>query len=342
MKVTLNDISKKAGVDVVSVSYTLRDHPRAMELRPETREKIICAAHELGYRRNELAAAMRTGLNRTVAVIGRFEQIQNPDYDSAILGGILMEASRLDHGIKIYPESELDSSFEQILGHQIKHVISMSVEKQERSKTADLCRLHELKLVYIYEKAHGEFPTVSSANHAGAFDAVKYLASVGHQRIALICAPHQLFYPVEHHSGYLRALEDFGINADHRLICCEREYDVTSQEIDRMLRLPEKLRPTAFYCIADSWAMLVERSAVENGFKVPDDVSVIGCGNSMLAKCALAPLSSIAQQFGEIGRTALRLLLGHEADVNKTDDNRYLLPTRLIHRNSVKALTIHN
>ncbi len=337
MKTTLKDISRLTGVDVVSVSYTLRQHPRAMELRPGTRDKIIRAARDLGYRRNELAASMRTGFTRTAAVLGRFDQIQTADYDSAVLAGILIEASRLNYGIKIYPVDNLDGSFNQILSYQIKSVISMSVDKAQRLKTAELCLEHGLDLLYIYEDSQGHFPAVNSANHDGAYMAVKHLIELGHQRIALVCAEHDHVYKKEHHAGYLECLNDFGVVASPKLVSCENSQEGTEQQIARMLELPESDRPTAFYCISDSWAMLVERSAIRLGLRIPDDISVIGCGNTLLAGCAASPLTSIAQPFGDIGRTALRVLLSHNTDIVPTSDNRYLLPSRLISRDSVAA-----
>jgi LacI family transcriptional regulator len=335
MKVTLKDIAKATGVDVVSISYTLRNHPRAAELRSETRKKIVRAAQELGYQRNELAASIRTGSTRTVAVLGRFDQLQTADYDSAVLGGIIIEASQLNYGIKIYPVENLENSFAQILSHQIKHVISMSIEKDQREKIAELCRQHELKLIYIYEDSHEEFPAVNSANHDGALNAVKYLLDVGHRQIALICSRHDHIYKKEHHAGYLKALTDYGIKPLPELICCENDVEVIEQQISRMLKIPETARPTAFYCISDSLAMLVERVVINSGFKIPEDISVIGYGNSLLAKCAVTPLTSMEQSFGKLGKTALRVLLGNKTSIVPTANNRYLVPVQLIKRLSV-------
>ena len=70
MTATLRDIAKLAGVNAGSVSRVLQNHPRARAFRPETRQRILEAAQKLHYRRNELAAAIRTGRNRTVAVNG--------------------------------------------------------------------------------------------------------------------------------------------------------------------------------------------------------------------------------------------------------------------------------
>jgi LacI family transcriptional regulator len=69
MAVTLRDVARKAKTDITSVSNTLRNSPRSLELTEATRRRILAAARELGYTRNAFAAAMRTGENKTIAVI---------------------------------------------------------------------------------------------------------------------------------------------------------------------------------------------------------------------------------------------------------------------------------
>jgi LacI family transcriptional regulator len=333
--VTLKDISKFANVDIGSVSCTLRNHSKAAELKPETRERIMQVARKLGYCRNELAAAMSTGSNRTVAVICRFETINNPDSSGTVLSGLLTEATRLDYGVKIYTDNDLKSCFRKILGHQIKYVISMSVDHWLREETADHCQKHNLKLVFIYEKSHRGFPAVTSADRESVRVAILYLAKLGHRRIALICGPHRFSYVTERHAGYLQGLAEAGIKKDNQLICCSEDLAVREKGISSMLRAPADPRVTAFFCIADTLAMIVQRTAIKNKLQVPGDVSVIGYGDSCLVEYAISPISSISQPFGMIGETAVRVLLGKTCDFTPESDGRYLLPSRLVCRESV-------
>lgn len=310
-----------------------------MDLRSETRARIAEAARKLGYRRNELAATIRTGSTQTVAVIGPFAPVeQHVGSFNLVMSGILLEASHLNYGIKIYADNQLQAAFDEILGNQIKLVLSMSVDQQCRIETAALCRLHQLKLVYIYETAHAEFPSVTSAEYDAARDAVRYLAGFGHRRIALLCNPHSFNYARERHAGYLAGLAATGIETDPRLIyCCGKDLCAGKQAIDAMLKMSAASRPTAFFCVTDGLAMLVQRVALKNALRIPEDLSVIGYGNSDFGQFALSPLSSIAQPFGKIGETALRLLLGKECDATPSADGRYLLPTQLICRESVAS-----
>ena len=106
-------------------------------------------------------------------------------------------------------------------------------------------------------------------------------------------------------------------------------------QVDTMLNLPPAERPTAFFCICDGYAMFVQRAALKLGLRVPEDVSVIGFGNSELGEAAVSPLCTIDEPYEALGQTALRVLLGQACDITPASPDRYLLPAPLICRESV-------
>ena len=191
MAVTIKDIAKAAQVDKAAVSLTLRNHPEAKRLRPETRERILKAARELGYQRNLLAWSTRTGIVNTIAVIGRFRKDDILSYTNQMLAGILTTCTQFGYNIKVYPDTNLEAAFEEISGNRISHVISLSVDPAERRKAAEFCRRYQLNLVYVFEDAYDGFPSVNTDNFASAREIVNYLVSIGHRRIGLLCVPHR-------------------------------------------------------------------------------------------------------------------------------------------------------
>lgn len=335
MAVTLKDISKRTGINMGSVSHVLNKHPKADALRKETRERILKTAKELGYRRNELAATIRTGVSSTVAIIVDFSNEGHGSFINSAISGILITATELGYGVKLYSSENLTVSFQEIESHCIKHVIAETVDPELRCQLAEYCSEKKVKLTYIFECACGNFPAVTSDDRIGFRDAVSYLAGYGHSRIALICAKHSFNYMDERHNGYLDGLRGNGLAIDERLIDCSRYLKDSGKAIEKMLSLPRDERPTAFCCIADSMAMLVQRVALKKNLSVPEDVSVIGFSDSDNIDCAYAPLSSISQPYEEIGKTALLLVLGRECGSSPTKDNRYLLLTSLVERSSV-------
>jgi LacI family transcriptional regulator len=336
MKATLKDVAKLAEVDIGSVSRTLSGHPRANSLRAETRERIFEAAKKLGYRRNVFASAMRTGVNRTVAVINSGSASGTTSSALRILSGIIQGASDASYALKTYLDSDLPAVMEDILSNQILQVICMTPIHGKREETATLCRQHGLKLVFVYETAHGEFPAVTANNFEISRDVVQYLASMGHRRIALVCGeyPHW-HYMTEKYHGYLAGLRESGIEPQFNMMICN---DFPIKEIQSMLDRPAEVRPTAFFCIGDSFAMQVQSSAVRRGLRLPEDISTTGFGFTFSGEDALSPLSSVNENHALIGKSAFQLLLGVSLDFPQDPDGTYRVPGTFVKRESVMNL----
>ena len=337
MAATLKDVAKLAEVDIGSASRTLGNHPRALKLRPETRQRILDAARKLGYRRNQFAAAMRTGVNATIAIINSGDySIGHSQSATRVLYGILDAAGASNYALKTYTDNDLPSCIEEILSSQIKHVISMSTKNGKREETAFLCRQYGLNLVFVYETGHGEFPAVASGNYEISRETVKYLAAMGHRRIALVCGEYQFWhYMTEKYNGYLAGLKESGIEPEFSLMICEA--DITPK-LHEMLDRPPETRPTAFFCIGDGMAMQVQRMAIRKGLRVPEDVSTTGFGYTDSGENALSPLTSVNEMHENLGSSAFRLLIHGKLDLPQEPDGTYRVPAELIKRESVAKL----
>ena len=125
--VTIRDVAKEAGVSVCCVSWVLRDHPRCSEIGEKTRQRVLETAEKLGYRRNQLAYATRTGHINTIAVILDFNRLRNFSPLNQIIAGIMMETTSRSYSVKIFPDSDLENSFRSIVENRIGKMISMSV-----------------------------------------------------------------------------------------------------------------------------------------------------------------------------------------------------------------------
>ena len=338
MAATLKDVAKLAEVDVGSVSRTLSNHPRAQKLRSETRQRIFEAAHKLGYRRNQFAVAMRTGINATVAIInsGDYSVGHSPNA-TRVLYGILDAAGASNYALKIYTDSDLSAAIEEILSSQIKYIISMSTKNAKREETAFLCRRHGLKLVFVYETGHGEFPAVAFNNYDISRETVKYLARMGHRRIALVCGEYPFWhYMTEKYNGYLAGLRESGIEPEFNLMICEEDI---LPKLHEMLDRPPEIRPTAFFCIGDDMAMHVQRLALRKGLRVPEEISTTGFGYTYSSENTFSPLTSVNESHETLGSSAFHLLIQSELDFPQEPNGTYRVPSELIVRESVVKMT---
>ena len=340
MQVTIREVARKANSNVGSVSRVLNNHARAQEIKQETRQRIIQATKELGYQRNELAATTRTGINRTVALIGDFDSPGPSSFINTVMSGILRAATENDYGVRIYSPDKLDACMDEIRSQRIKNVIVESINPECRKRMAEFCQANQLHLVYVFEQSDDELPVVATADREGMKNAVRRLVEHGHSQIALLCAEHNFHYMDERHQGYLEGMEETEICPNEHLIDCSLEIRDCRLAIETMLQLPEQQHPTAFVCIGDILALQAKEATLMRGLRVPEDISIIGFGDADI--CEGIKLTSVAQPFKKMGRTALEIALGKDCCAKPNEKNEYLLPTEFIERGSVGELRIKN
>lgn len=333
MSVTLKDVARLAQTDITSVSVTLRNTPQAAGLKESTRKRIVEAARYLGYTRNAFAAAMRTGKNPTVGVILNSKITGDNIFENQALSGILHEAAVFSYGISVYTDENLKETIQSIIGHQIRNVVSISLSAPKREETADLCRRHGLKLVFVMEASQGGFPAVNVDNFGGAYKAVSSLIRFGHRRIVYLTSSLALHFSRERFRGYKQALADAGIGFDPARV-------VPGEELDRflydILPLSGTQRPDAIFAMEDNIAIFTESLLLKAGFRIPEDISIMGFGN-YAGYNILVPISTVTAPFGELGKNAMRLLLDKRNTALKKDaEDNYLLPMEVLHRESVR------
>ncbi len=323
------DVALNTGYSLSTVMKVLGGNAEKYQIRPETVTRIREVARELGYQRSISASTMRRGVSPTIAVIGSVDSIR-----TQIVSGILKEASRNNFGMRIYDQKNLDETFDEIFRSQIQYIISMSVPDDLRRRTAELSRARGYKLVFIYENGVDEFPAVNVETYAAAKLVVGYLAGLGHRRIAYICAEHRRKFIGELHQGYLDGLRQEGLTPEPAWTACRED---RADAIREMLELPLEKRPTAFFCIADDYAMLAQRCILKHGLRIPEDISVFGFGNFELAEFAYSSQSTVYNAYSEIGETACKVLLGKKCEIKIADHGVYRVPARLILRDSTAA-----
>ena len=329
---TIKDIAAAAGVNHCVVSHVLRNDSYAAKVRPETRQRILELARKMGYRRNTLASSVRTGQVNTVAVILDFDAFRNIIPANQIVSGIMMETAERGYGVRIFPERDLAGAFRSIVENRIGKVISLSVNREKREKTAELAGKYGLDLVYAYERGHGKFPAVNTDNVEMTSRAVRYLAENGHKRIGLLCSPHALFFQTERHEGFLKGMKECGLKTEPRWIVCAENHD---EALDFLLTLPAGQRPTAFVAAVDADGVRALNRAWKRGLRVPEEFSVIGIGDTESARLAVTPLTTFRESLQDTGKLLVRMVLGDKPDFPPDEFNVYRTHAELIERESV-------
>ncbi len=337
---TMRDIAAKAEVALSTVSQVLNNRAN---VSPDTRERVLQAAAELGYRPKVVSEASFASGLATIGLITRRHNnerlIVNPFY-SYIIAGVERECQRQNVNL-MYANVEVDERNHarslpgMLLNELVDGVIIVGAFLEE--SVADISRRIRRNIVLVDGYTSKEaFDSVLIDNYNGAVSAVTYLLDHGHQHIGLIGSSPDAYPSVlERRRGYLAALTARGIA--HTYI----EDSARSERIDayeaalRLLRRCPQI--TAIFATNDDSAIGVLNAARELGYRLPDDLSVIGFDDIDLAQEVTPALTTIHVDKVLMGTMALRLLRDRVSDPERMAITT-TITTQLIARESVRRI----
>tara|TARA_R100000687_G_scaffold7370_3_gene6782 strand:- start:109319 stop:110338 length:1020 start_codon:yes stop_codon:yes gene_type:complete len=330
-KLGIKDIAAISGVSPATVSRTLRNPDIVSE---ETRKKVMKAVEEGGYTPSRFGANLRTQKSGNIIVV--MPDITN-QVNAGIIRAIEREAQKAGYSILLGDT--------QGLAEREKHYANMA-----QSGQADGVLLFTFHMPFNLTKnlpAAKQLPPIVNScesipidgiskvmidNTAGARTAVEHLLSLGHKRIAAVMGPRDTPSTLERLKGYYSALKEAGIEVDEQLVI-RGDYGVDSGmgAMEQLLKL--RRRPTAVFCFSDDMAIGAMSVLQENGFHIPQDISIMGFDDIRYARLMTPALTTIHQPLEEIGKACIELLL--EQLDGKTDEPRYVeLPFSLVVRQS--------
>lgn len=337
--VRMSDIAARAGVSQATVSYVLNERSAAMRIGEETRLRILDVAAELGYRRNEVARNMVTGRTTNFGFLTRTPA---SELSTRLIVGAQEEAD--DHGfdIKLQPteprmgfRARIDRCMEQRMAGILAY--NIGPEALEYLNT-EAKRFHTpVALVDDGPEQHDGVRVIAD-NALGVRQAVEHLAGLGHRRIAFISAQADSPPAQIRESHFADIMQSLGlpVSQDSVLPADWDDHDIIAGQVSRVLASEAK-RPTALVCAGDKIAMVVLQTAHSLGFYVPRDLSVVGFANFQMAAFAYPPLTTVSQPFEEMGRLAVRHLLERIKHPENTAAADFVLPTRLVVRESTAS-----
>lgn len=329
MEATIKDVAKLAGVSVATISRVLNN---SAVVSPETAEKVNEAIKELNYRPNFLGRNLRKReTNVILALVPSTEQT----YYSEILHGMQVEA--LEHGYDVFMSTT--NSYrpheERLLSMLRNRTVDAAVLMGTVLDDSTLKELSEQYCIALCcEQREGtDALTVMIDNEKAAYDAVNYLISIGHERIAMVSTEVRAPSSVEREYGYKRALADHGIKFDEKYLFRD-SYDYTSgmKAAEYFCRMEN--RPTAVFAISDFLAAGVIKKSTELGLNIGREFSVIGFDNISMTEMYTPSITTVEQPCYEIGKTVSRLVIENISGGN--NKGRLFLDHRLVYRQSTE------
>jgi len=295
------DVARLAGVSHQTVSRVLNEHPN---VRPLTRERVLAAIRELAYRPNAAARTLVTRRTHTLGVITADTMLYGP---TSMLYGF-ERAAHDAYFVSVASLPALDrrsmlDAVERFLGQGIEGIIVIATVD-----TAVAALGHaptEVPLVAVGCGTRASVTSVAIDNAAAAAAATRHLLDLGHRIVYHVAGPLSCLDAKERVDGWRQALREAG--ADEPAVLAGDWSASSGYELGGQLAEDSGL--TAVFCGNDTMALGVIRALTERGLRVPGDVSIVGFDDVPEAGYYLPPLSTVRQDFGELGRQALSTLI---------------------------------
>ncbi|MEV4183379.1 LacI family DNA-binding transcriptional regulator [Streptosporangium canum] len=298
----MEDVAERAGVSAMTVSRVLNTPEK---VRPDTRARVLDAVRELSYRPNSAARSLVTGRSGVLGVVSFDTTLYGP---ASTLHGIEQAARSEDYLVTIVSVSALSR---RSIGEAVDRLRFQSVDGvvivAPHESAADGLRHLPPDLPVVVVGASDDLPVPVAAvdQVTGAVRATKHLLSLGHRTVWHVSGPQDWIDASGRIAGWRSVLEAEGREIPEPLL---GDWSARSgfEHGKRLARDPEV---TAVFVANDHMATGVLRAFREAGRQVPQDVSVVGFDDVPEAAYLWPPLSTVRQNFAEVGRLSFQLLL---------------------------------
>nr|WP_286255026.1 LacI family DNA-binding transcriptional regulator [Streptomyces graminofaciens] len=323
---SMADVARLAGVSSQTVSRVSNGFPGVTE---ETRRQVLAAMRELHYRPNSAARALRRGEFRTLGVI---------TFSLATMGNIrtleaiATSAAQQGYAVTLLPvavptQDEVNGAFSRLGELAVDAVIVIMEVHLLDAATVSLPP--GVQVVVADSDAGDRYTVVDTDQAGGARDAVRHLLSLGHETVWHLAGPEDSFAAQRRANAWRATLVEAG-----RVPPAPVRGDWSAESGYRAgLRIAEQAGCTAVFVANDQMALGLLRALHERGLRVPEDVSVVGFDDIPEAASFLPPLTTIRQDFAEVGRLCVEGVVG-EMRRGGAGHGTTIVPTVLVRRES--------
>jgi DNA-binding LacI/PurR family transcriptional regulator len=326
---TLADVATRAGVSTALVSIVIRGAPGASA---ESRQRVLRAADELGYRPDTRARLLRSSRSRLLGVVFGVQHAFHGD----LVSGLYQAADRVGYELAlsaVTPARDEPRAVRSLLQDRCEALILLGPQAPT-SYLADLAA--RLPMVVVARGVrHRAIDVVRTADDEGLHQAVDHLVAVGHRRIAHIDggrAPGA----ADRRRGYRQAMRRHGLDAGARILPGGLTEDDGAAAARALLDTPIGQRPTAVIVFNDRCATGVLDVLYRAGLTVPGDISVIGYDDSRLARLSHIDLTTVAQDAEQMTTLAVTRAIDR-LNGTPVDHRELVIPPHLVVRGTTAA-----
>ena len=321
---TIKDIARLSGCSVSTISRVINDRP---DVRPETKEHVLQIMREVGFVPNTNARQLKIQQSRSVVFVVKgtqnmffadflvhLQQVVGLYGYSGIISYLDEDANEMEAAEKILREIKP------------KVIIFLGGNVDNFRQSFDQITIPSVLATVVSEEL--SFPNLSMVgvdDRAAAYQAVTHLIAQGHRRICVIGGPPSSHPSKMRRLGAQQAMEDNGIVFDPQLYGLS-SYNFESAYNTMNSLLARRARFTALFAMSDVIAIGAIRALASAGYRVPEEVSVIGFDGIPMSRYCVPALASMVQPTGELALRCVELLI-HQIEHGAPAQTVVLAPT---------------
>lgn len=332
---TLADVAKRAGVALSTVSAVLNNRPDCF-VSAETRQRILKAAAELGYRPHYLARSLARGKTDTLGLV--IYEVTNP-YFARIADEVERAAREAGYQLLLCtnrdePECSDRANLELLSQRRVDGILLWASRYPPEGYTVPLPDEAKGRVVVLgYHTADGtDYVSVNRAE--GTYRATQHLIALGHRQLGYL-APYGDLHP-DHPklAGVLQAVQEAGL-PEPLLIPTDGHFRGDGYRAVQRAREWQP-RPTALVCYNDLLAIGAHKGLRELGWRIPEDIAFVGFDGIEEGEFLEVPLTTVAVPIAEMSQTAVQFLINRLEGRAERPQQLTLAP-RLVVRRSCGA-----
>lgn len=328
MRVTIYDVAKKANVSIATVSKVVNKTGRISE---KTKKRVKEVMEELDYQPNMMASALMGKQTKTIGLL--IPDLANPFF-SELARNIEDRGHELGYNLVICSTDykiEKENKYLTLLKQKSVDGFILASGFESLDKVEELMK-EDIPVAIVAR----DFPmfavnAVALDDYMGGYMAASYLIKLGHKDIGVIAL--DVWSNRERVRGFRHALEEHELKFRNDF---EFLKEINYIEVGKYVTnkyLNQNDAPTAIFACNDLWATGAIQAAKNKGLKIPEQLSIVGFDNTLIASLIDPPLTTIAQPIKKMGKEVMDLIISVLKDENKEKKRIVMLPT-LIERES--------
>lgn len=328
--ITMKDIAKQLGVSTVTVSKALSDREGVSN---NVRDMIKLKATEMGYRYNSMGKSMKEGVNYNIGILVAERFMHDNAFYSKMYQAMNKDLMLLNYFalLEVVAEASEEGGVLPLVlqNNKVDGIIILGQMSRNYIENIEAAGIPYIFLDFSDD--HFQVDTIVSDSFYGAFELTNYLISLGHKKIGFVGNRNATTSIMDRYIGYYKALLLQQLTFEEDWIIKDR--DASGKFLNFVL--PSNM-PTAFVCNCDEIAYSFIKKLKRSGYRVPEDISVVGYDNHIYAAISIPTITTVEVNVEAMSEAAVNSIV-KRIKRQTNDYGRKIISGRIILRDSAAA-----